>query len=79
VTALDTFLPLDPDHAADLLHLLQTLDDILRYGGDDLRADIAERYHPRMHDQLLQAVQFHACLLHHAITTTRGTPPHHDY
>jgi hypothetical protein len=74
----DKPLQLDLAYADDLLHLLQTLDDILRYGGHGLREDITERYHPHMHTGLLHAVQLHACLLHHAINTARD-PSHHDY
>lgn len=74
----DRRVPLDLDYADDLLHLLQTLDDVLRYGGDDLRDDITERYHPHMHTGLLHAVELHACLLHHAIKTAKD-PSHHDY
>lgn len=78
MTTLDKSVQLDLAYADDLLHLLHTLDDILRHGGHDLRDDITERYHPRMHTGLLQALQLHACLLHHAINTAKD-PKHHDY
>jgi hypothetical protein len=78
MTTLDNPVQLDLAYADDLLHLLQTLADVLRYGGDDLREDITGRYHPHMHTGLLQAVQLHAGLLHHAINTAKD-PSHHDY
>jgi hypothetical protein len=74
----DRRVPLDLDYADDLLHLLRTLDDVLRHGGHGLRADITGRYHPHMHTGLLHAVELHACLLHHAINTAKD-PTHHDY
>jgi hypothetical protein len=78
VTTLDNNVPLDLDYADDLLHLLETLDDVLRHGGHRLREDITGRYHPHMHTGLLQALQLHARLLHHAINTAKD-PTHHDY
>jgi hypothetical protein len=69
--AADRPLLLDPDHASDLLHLLDLIDEVLRHGGHDLRADITDRYHPGMHTQLLRSLHDHAALLHHVITTRR--------
>jgi hypothetical protein len=70
-TSSDEYLRLDPDHAIDLLALLDLTDDVLRHGGHDLREDITDRYHPGMHTQLLRSLQDHAGLLRHAITTGR--------
>jgi len=39
-------LLLEHDLAADLLHLLGRLDEMLRHGGHELRQDIADRYTP---------------------------------
>ena len=70
-TPSDRHLLLDPDHAIDLLALLDLTDEALRYGGHDLHEDITDRYHPGMHTQLLRSLQHHASLLRHAITTRR--------
>jgi len=45
---LDGHLPLDADHADDLLHLLETLDDILHYGGGDLHEDASQGHQTRL-------------------------------
>jgi hypothetical protein len=52
IRRLDGHLLLHPDLVVELLDLLDLLDllaEVLRYDGDDLRDDIAERFHPRMH------------------------------
>jgi hypothetical protein len=67
-TPSEGYLRLDPDHAVDLLALLELTDDVLRHG---LREDITDRYHPGIHTQLLRSLQDHAGLLRHTITTGR--------
>lgn len=79
MTILDIPVRLDPDHARDLLHLLETLDGILRYASHDTLDDIAGRYHAHMTSGLLHALQLHSSLLRHAITTSKGLSTHHDY
>jgi hypothetical protein len=72
ITRLDGHLLVHPDHAAQLRELLDLLDEVLRYGGDDLRADIADRFHPGMHAHLIETIDTHAGLLHHATTLHKG-------
>lgn len=79
MTTLDRQVQLDLDYARDLLHLLETLDDILRYAGDDMLDDIAQRHHEHMTRGLLCALQLHSSLLRHAITTQNGIPHPYDY
>jgi hypothetical protein len=76
ITKLDGLLLLHPDQAVDLLELLDLLGEVLRYGGDDLRADIADRFHPRMHAHLIEALDTHAGQLRRATlpTTTKDQP-----
>jgi hypothetical protein len=71
IARLDGHLILDPDHAADLLELLDLTAEVLRYGGADLRSDITDRFHPRMHAHLIKTLDTHAGQLRRAITTTR--------
>lgn len=69
ITRLDGHLLVHPEHAAGLLELLYLLSEVLRYGGDDLRADIADRFHPGMHAYLIDALDTHAGLLRRTTTT----------
>jgi hypothetical protein len=69
ITRLDGHLLVYPEHAAGLLELLDLLGEVLRYGGDDLRADIADRFHPGMHAYLIETLDHHAGLLRRATTT----------
>lgn len=69
ITRLDGHLLVHPEHAALLLELLDLLGEVLRYGGDDLRADITGRSHPWMHAHLVEALDTHAGLLRRATTT----------
>jgi hypothetical protein len=61
-----------PELATDLLELLDLVGEVLRYGGDDLRDDIAERFHPRMHAHLIEALDTQAGQLRRATT---DSPP----
>lgn len=79
MTTSDRQVQLDLDYASDLLHLLETLDDILRYAGSDMLDDITQRHHEHMTAGLLCALQLHSSLLHHAITTQNGLPYPYDY
>ena len=69
ITRLDGHLLVHPEHAAGLLELLDLLSEVLRYGGDDLIADIADRFHPGMHAYLIETLDTHASLLHRVTTT----------
>lgn len=76
ITRLDGHLLMRPEHATGLLDLLDLLGEVLRYGGDDLRDDIADRYHPGMHAHLIEALDTHAGLLRRATTTVhKGLTP----
>jgi hypothetical protein len=66
ITKLDGHLLLHPELATELLDLLDLLDEVLRYGSDDLRHDIADRFHPRMHAHLIEALDTHAGQLRRA-------------
>lgn len=66
ITRLDGHLLLDPEHAAELRELLDLLGEVLRYGSDDLRDDITQRFHPRMHAYLIEALDTHAGQLRRA-------------
>jgi hypothetical protein len=76
ITRLDGHLLLHPELAAELTDLLDLLGEVLRYGGDDLRDDIADRFHPRMHAHLIEALDTHAGQLRRATlpTTTKDQP-----
>jgi len=69
ITRLDGHL-LPADHADQLLELLDLLGEVLRHSGDDLRADIADRFGPGLHGWLIDALDIHANLLRSATTTT---------
>ena len=69
ITRLDGHLLVHPEHAAGLLELLDLLNEVLRYGGDDLRDDIADRFHPSMHAYLIETLDHHAGLLRRTATT----------
>lgn len=69
ITRLDGHLLVDPDHATGLLELLDLLSEVLRHGGDDLRADIAERFGPGLHGWLVDALDIHANLIRRTTTT----------
>lgn len=71
ITKLDGHLLLPPDLASELLDLLDLLGEVLRHGGDELREDIADRFHPRMHTHLIEALDSHAAQLRRATTCTR--------
>lgn len=66
ITRLDGHLLVHPDLAGELTDLLNLLAEVLRYGGDDLRADIADRFHPGMHTHLIEAIDLHTSRLHRA-------------
>jgi hypothetical protein len=72
ITRLDGHLLLPADLAAGLLELLDLLDEVLRYGSDELRADITDRFHPRMHAHLIETIDAHAGLLRRATTLHKG-------
>ncbi len=57
------------DHADQLLELLDLLGEVLRHGGDDLRADITDRFGPGLHGWLVDALDIHADLLRRNTTT----------
>lgn len=78
LTRLSGHLLLHPEHADQLLELLDLLGEVLRYGGDDLRADIAERFHPGTHAHLIEALDTHAGLLRRAATTPHKGPNRDD-
>jgi hypothetical protein len=63
ITRLDGHLLVHPDLAGELTDLLDLLAEVLRYGGDDLRDDIADRFHPGMHAHLIEALDLHAAQL----------------
>ena len=63
------------DYALDLLDLVELLANILRYGGYDLRADIADRYTARTVDLLVAELDTHAGLLRRATTPARKDTP----
>jgi hypothetical protein len=66
ITRLDGHLLVHPDDAVELTDLLDLLGEVLRYGGDDLRTDIADRFHPRLHAYLIEALDTHAGQLRRA-------------
>jgi hypothetical protein len=72
ITRLDRHLLVPPDDAIELLDLLDLLAEVLRYGGHDLRDDIADRFHPRMHAHLIEGLDTHAGQLRRATT---DSPP----
>jgi len=74
LTRLDGHLILRPEHAEQLLELLDLLNEVLRYGGDDLVADIAERFHPGTHTHLIEALDTHASLLRRTFTSLHKGP-----
>jgi hypothetical protein len=69
ITRLDGHLLVHPDHAEQLQELLDLLGEVLRYGGHELRVDIADRFHPGMHAYLIEALDTHAGLLRRPTTT----------
>jgi hypothetical protein len=77
ITRLDGHLLVHPEHASGLTELLDLLSDVLRHGGDELRADITDRYGPSLHGYLIDALDIHAGLLRRATTTlsTKGLTP----
>jgi hypothetical protein len=78
LTRLDGHLLMHPDHADALRELLDLLGEVLRHGGDDLRADITDRFGPSLHRWLVDAVDLHAALFHHATTPQSIKDTHHD-
>ncbi len=77
IIRLDGHLLLHPEWVAELLDLLDLLGEVLRYGGDDLRDDVAQRFHPGMHAHLIEALDTHAGQLRRAATTShhKGLTP----
>ena len=69
ITRLDGHLLLPADHADHLLELLDLLGEVLRYGSDELRTDITDRFHPRMHAYLIETIDIQAGLLRRAATS----------
>jgi len=69
ITRLDGHLLVHPEHATGLLELLDLLGEVLRYGSDELRADITDRLGPGLHGYLVDALDIHAGLLRRATTT----------
>lgn len=74
LNALDGHPLTEPDHAEALLELLDLIGEVLRYGSDDLRADITDRYTPSTFNHLLESLDCHASLLRRAINPTTRTP-----
>lgn len=72
ITRLDGHLLVHPEHAEQLLELFDLLGEVPRYGGDELRVDITERFHPWMHAHLVEALDIHAGLLRRATTLHKG-------
>jgi hypothetical protein len=70
ITRLDGHLLVPPDDAVELTDLLDLLGEVLRYGGDDLRTDIADRFQPRLHAYLIEALDTHAGQLRRATLAT---------
>jgi hypothetical protein len=70
ITRMDGHLLVPHDHADHLLELLDLLGEVLRHGGDDLRADIADRFGSGLHGWLVDALDIHANLLRRASTAT---------
>lgn len=68
----DGHLLVHPDHADQLLELLDLLGEVLRHCGDDLVADITDRYGPGLHGWLVDALDIHATLLRHTSTIHKG-------
>lgn len=75
ITRLDGHLLVPPDHAEQLTELLDLLGEVLRHGGDDLRADITDRFGPGLHGWLIDALDIHAGLLRRATTTIHEGQP----
>lgn len=63
------------DYATEIEHLLAHLGDILRYGSDDLHADIDERFQPGKTAYLAQACEQHAALIARATHGHRKQEP----
>jgi hypothetical protein len=68
ITRPDGHLLVPGELAVELLELLDLLGEVLRYGSDDLRDDIADRFHPRMHAHLVEALDVQAGRLRRATT-----------
>jgi hypothetical protein len=77
ITKLDGHLLLPPELTAELTDLLDLLAEVLRYSGDDLRDDIADRFHPGLHAHLIEALDTHAGQLRRATNAShhRGLTP----
>jgi len=65
------FMP--TSHAIELGDLLAHLADVLRYGGEDLEADIDDRFQPGKTGYLTEACEHHAALLARATRAHRNT------
>lgn len=75
ITRLEGRLPVDPDHASQLVELLDLLGEVLRHGGQGLRGDIADRFGPGPHGYLIDALDIHTGLLRRLTTTVHEGPP----
>jgi hypothetical protein len=73
ITRLDGHLLVHPDLAGELTDLLDLLAEVLRYGGDDLREDIADRFHPGMHAHLIEALDTYSGQLRRAANAPAST------
>jgi hypothetical protein len=65
------FMP--TSHAIELADLLHHLADVLRHGGDDLHADIDERYQLGKTRFLIEALEHHGALIGRATRAHRAT------
>jgi hypothetical protein len=74
ILRLDGHLLVLGEHATDLLELLDLLAQVLRYGGDDLVADITDRFGPRMHAHLIEALDTHTSQLRRVTTSLHKGP-----
>jgi hypothetical protein len=73
VNAWDGHPLADPDRAAALLELLDLISEVLRYGSDDLRADITDRYTSSTFNHLLESLDCHTGLLRRTVNPTPRT------
>jgi len=71
ITTLNAHLAVPIDYAADLIDTLDLLGEVLRYAGDELREDIADRYEPGTYDYLIETIDAHASVLRHATSPSQ--------
>ena len=74
ITRLDGHLLVHPDLAGELTDLLDQHGDVLRFGGDELRAVIADRIHTRLLAHLIEALDLHAGQLRRAASNLHEGP-----